>query len=209
VGGKQVAADRLWRVWELVQEIAARPGQTRHELARRFALSERQVQADLDVIREELGLAIVRHQGYRFRADQAAGSGLTLHDARVLADLVQCGIQSENIHPESLRSLARKLPSCFPVHLQPLVRCLFEGQCYTARALDQRLLASLLDALLEQRRVRLYLAGDRRRGTSLSVLPLAVLPRAGSWWLLARAHDGRRMALRREQIAGVTLAATD
>ena len=46
---KRLAAERFRRIWQLVEDIARAPGKSRKELAAQFALSERQVQADLNV----------------------------------------------------------------------------------------------------------------------------------------------------------------
>ena len=66
---KRLVAERFRRIWQLVEDIASNPGKSRKELANQFALSERQVQADLNVIRREMGLPLVRRQGYRFLID--------------------------------------------------------------------------------------------------------------------------------------------
>ena len=49
--GRRLAAERFRRIWQLVEEIAGEPGLSRKQLAARHALSERQIQADLNVIR--------------------------------------------------------------------------------------------------------------------------------------------------------------
>ena len=67
---KRLVAERFRRIWQLVEDIAREPGKSRKELAGEFSLSERQVQADLNVIRREMGLPLVRRQGYRFVTDQ-------------------------------------------------------------------------------------------------------------------------------------------
>ena len=53
-------ADRIRRVWRIVEDIAQEPGKGRKQLADKFALSERQVQADLNLIRAELRLRGLR-----------------------------------------------------------------------------------------------------------------------------------------------------
>ena len=61
---RRLVAERFRRIWQLVEDIASQPGKSRKELASQFALSERQVQADLNVIRREMNLPLVRKQGY-------------------------------------------------------------------------------------------------------------------------------------------------
>ena len=57
---KRLVAERFRRIWQLVEDIASHPGKSRKELATQFSLSERQVQADLNVVRREMGLPLVR-----------------------------------------------------------------------------------------------------------------------------------------------------
>jgi hypothetical protein len=59
---KRLVADRFRRIWHIVQDIAETPGKSRKELADKFHLSERQVQADLNIIRTEMHLPLVRRQ---------------------------------------------------------------------------------------------------------------------------------------------------
>ena len=66
---KRLVAERFRRIWQLVEDIASEPGKSRKELAGQYSLSERQVQADLNVIRREMNLPLVRRQGYRFVTD--------------------------------------------------------------------------------------------------------------------------------------------
>lgn len=71
-GRQRLVADRFRRVWALAEEIAANPGQTRRELADRFYVSERQIQADLNIIRADLRLPLVRRQAYRYADEGGA-----------------------------------------------------------------------------------------------------------------------------------------
>src|SRR3982751_5978745 len=89
---KRLAAERFRRIWQLVEDIASQPGKSRKELAAQFALSERQVQADLNVIRREMGLPLVRRQGYRFLTDtQDTGPQFSLAEAQLLLMLLRRG----------------------------------------------------------------------------------------------------------------------
>ena len=51
-------ADRFQRIWSIVERIDQMPGLGRRQLSEEFALSERQLQADLEVIRVEMGLPL-------------------------------------------------------------------------------------------------------------------------------------------------------
>src|SRR5438067_643959 len=87
---KRLAAERFRRIWQLVEDIARAPGKSRKELATQFALSERQVQADLNVIRREMGLPLVRRQGYRFLTDgHDNGPAFSLAEAQLLLMLLR------------------------------------------------------------------------------------------------------------------------
>src|SRR5258708_15679767 len=86
---RRLVAERFRRIWQLVEEIAAHAGKSRKELATQFALSERQVQADLNVIRREMNLPLVRKQGYRFLTDaQDMGPQFSLAEAQLLLMLL-------------------------------------------------------------------------------------------------------------------------
>src|SRR6202158_5263448 len=86
---KRLVAERFRRIWQLVEDIAGQPGKSRKELAGQFSLSERQVQADLNVIRREMGLPLVRKQGYRFVTDpQDAAPQLSLVEALLVLMLL-------------------------------------------------------------------------------------------------------------------------
>ena len=83
---KRLVPERFRRIWQLVEDIARSPGKSRKELAAQFALSERQVQADLNVIRREMGLPLVRRHGYRFLTDgQDGGPPFSLAEAQLHA----------------------------------------------------------------------------------------------------------------------------
>ena len=102
--------------------IAAQPGCSRGQLAQHFALSERQLQADLNVIRLEMGLPLVRRQGYRFLDHGGQGPPpLGLADAEMLGLALRQAAASGTIAPAAMRSLTDKLPALFPCHLRPFL----------------------------------------------------------------------------------------
>ena len=83
---KRLVAERFRRIWQLVEDIASDPGKSRKEFANQFALSERQVQADLNVIRREMDLPLVRRQGYRFLIESPERSAVLAGRSPVAAD---------------------------------------------------------------------------------------------------------------------------
>ena len=88
-------ADRFQRIWEVVEYIAREPGQSRKQLAERFSLSERQVQADLNVIRTEMRLPLVRRHGYRFVNEEGGPTGvLKMQEAQASSSFSCVGLRS-------------------------------------------------------------------------------------------------------------------
>src|SRR5437764_9753086 len=111
---KRLVAERFRRIWQLVEDIACSPGKSRKELAGQFSLSERQVQADLNVIRREMGLPLVRRQGYRFLTDaQEAGPQFSLAEAQLLLMLLRRAAHDSSLPVDRLTSLLVKLPYLF------------------------------------------------------------------------------------------------
>src|SRR5438034_10288818 len=87
---RRLVAERFRRIWQLVEDVASHPGKSRKELAAQFALSERQVQADLNVVRREMNLPLVRRQGYRFDTSTTdCGPQFTLAEAQLLLMLLR------------------------------------------------------------------------------------------------------------------------
>src|SRR2546425_10016764 len=112
---KRLAAERFRRIWQLVEDIASQPGKSRKELASQFSLSERQVQADLNVIRREMGLPLVRRQGYRFLTDaQEAGPQFSLAEAQLLLMLLRRAAPGPDPPGRRLQALMGKLPHPVP-----------------------------------------------------------------------------------------------
>src|ERR671922_162925 len=103
---KRLVAERFRRIWQLVEDIASPPGKSRKELASQFALSERQVQADLNVIRREMNLPLVRRQGYRFLTDaQDTGPQFSLAEAQLLLMLLRRGGRPPRLPGGRLRAM--------------------------------------------------------------------------------------------------------
>src|SRR5205823_216462 len=160
---KRLVAERFRRIWQLVEDVASTPGKSRKELATQFSLSERQVQADLNVIRREMNLPLVRRQGYRFLTDaQDAGPQFSLSEAQLLLMLLRRAAHDPSMPVDRLRSLMVKLPYLFPLHLRPLVAKTLEAANASDRGgRQQEIFAALADALLRKSYVKLhYPAGD-------------------------------------------------
>src|SRR5712692_8990765 len=150
---RRLVAERFRRIWQLVEDIACQPGKSRKELAGQFSLSERQVQADLNVIRREMGLPLVRRQGYRFLTDaQETGPQFSLAEAQLLLMLLRRATNDPSLPVERLKSLMVKLPYLFPLHLRPLVaKTLQAANASSERGGRQHeMFAALAEALLRK-----------------------------------------------------------
>ncbi len=204
-----MAIDRLSRIWAIIEYIAENPGTSRRKLAERYALSERQVQEDLRVIREELRFPLVRHKGYRF----SAGRDLLLLDftfseARALISALRLAALDRAMPQEALRSLLSKLPAVFPLHLQPLIRKSLESLGNPEPAIEERVFLVLTEALFEKRPVRLHLSAKTGGPAPDPVVePHLLMPYLGAWYLVGRCRQKRRvMMFKVENIEAVTLA---
>ncbi|MCL5736461.1 MAG: WYL domain-containing protein [Actinobacteria bacterium] len=205
----QLAIDRLSRIWAIIEHIAENPGTSRRRLAERYALSERQVQEDLRVIREELRFPLVRHKGYRFSAGRDhVVLDFTFSEARALISALRLAALDRAVPQESLRSLLSKLPAVFPLHLQPLIRKSLESLGNPEPAIEERVFLALTEALFEKRPVRLHLSA-RAGGLAPDpiVEPHLLMPYLGSWYLVGRCRQKKRvMMFKVESIEAVTLA---
>jgi len=208
---KRLAAERFRRIWQLVEDIARAPGKSRKELAAQLALSERQVQADLNVIRREMGLPLVRRQGYRFLTDAADnGPAFTLAEAQLLLMLLRKAGNDPTLPVDRLRSLMVKLPYLFPLHLRPLVAKTLEAASASDRgSRQQEIFAALAEALLHKTYVKLhYPIGDPASSIQEPiVLPEVLFPYLNSWHLIGTCRQRNRiMVFDLDNVVAVTAA---
>jgi predicted DNA-binding transcriptional regulator YafY len=209
---KRLVAERFRRIWQLVEDVACHPGKSRKELAAQFSLSERQVQADLNVIRREMGLPLVRRQGYRFLIDtQDVGPQFTLAEAQLLLMLLRRAAHDPSLPVDRLRSLMVKLPYLFPLHLRPLVAKTLEAANQSDRGgRQQEIFAALAEALLRKSYVRLhYPAGDPISSIQEPVVqPEVLFPYCKSWHVIGTCRQrGRMMVFDLDNVVAVTAAA--
>jgi predicted DNA-binding transcriptional regulator YafY len=208
---KRLVAERFRRIWQLVEDIACQPGKSRKELANEFSLSERQVQADLNVIRREMGLPLVRRQGYRFVPDSPdSGPQFSLAEAQLLLMLLQRAANDPTLPVDRMRSLMIKLPFLFPLHLRPLVSKTLE----TANSSDlggrqQEIFSVLAEALLKRSYVKLhYPAGDPISSIQEPIIqPEVLFPYCKSWHVIGTCRQrGRMMVFDLDTVVRVTAA---
>src|ERR687884_639748 len=207
---RRLAAERFRRIWQLVEDIAQCPGKSRKQLATEFALSERQVQADLNVIRREMGLPLVRRQGYRFAGDgQDSGPPFSLAEAQLLLLLLRQASRDHPLPGDRLRSLMVKLPYLFPLHLRPLVTKTLEAASSERVGRQPEIFAALAEALLRKSYVKLhYPAGDPVSSIQEPIVqPEVLFPYLKSWHLIGTCRQrGRVMVFDLDTVVAVTQA---
>jgi predicted DNA-binding transcriptional regulator YafY len=194
---KRLVADRFKRIWSVVEFISDTPGLTRKELADRFALSERQLQSDLNVIRDEMGLPLTRLHGYRFASgppSDRAVKDLTLRDLHTLFLVVHRAAQDPAIPKDAFADVVAKLPNAFPPPLQPLVRKTLSAYSGDEFGPTPEVYAYLADALVRRRPVKLNYPPRNVVGylTEPIVDPEILLPHKSSWYLIGRCHQRKR-----------------
>jgi predicted DNA-binding transcriptional regulator YafY len=210
---KRLVADRFRRIWHIVEDIAETPGKSRRELADKFHLSERQVQADLNIIRSDMRLPLVRRQGYRFISEGAPGAGegcFDLREAQLLVMILRQATRDRAIPGDRLQSLMKKLPSMFPAHLQPLVQRTLEAVISPRSGQQQQVFAALADGLLRGIYVRLhYPPGDTSSPLpEPTVRPELLLPYLNSWYLIGECRQrNRTMMFNIDAVTAVTVSA--
>jgi predicted DNA-binding transcriptional regulator YafY len=205
----QLAVDRLSRIWAIIEHIAEHPGTSRRKLAGTYALSERQVQEDLRVIREELCFPLVRRHGYRFSGEGAQTTlNFSFSEARALISALRTAALDRNSHQEPLRSLLGKLPVIFPIHLQPLIRKSLESLGSYDKVAEDKVFLVLTEALFEKLPVKLHLSTKAASSLPNPVVePQLLMPYMGSWYLVGHCRQRKRvMMFKVENIDAVTLA---
>jgi predicted DNA-binding transcriptional regulator YafY len=184
--------DRFQRIWAIVERIDREPGLDRRQLAEEFALSERQLQADLLVVKDDMGLPLERRRGYRF-APTANGSGgdLDLTDAVLLARLART-VDPDSELTQQLGTLLPRLVGAFPARLQPFARAVLSTAEDGYHAPD--ILVALVEALLARQvaRIRLATKGPTIAYEELTVAPQLLIPFDDSWYLLGYCHERQR-----------------
>ena len=193
---KRIVAERFRRIWQLVEDIASTPGKSRKELATQFSLSERQVQADLNVIRREMNLPLVRRQGYRFLTDtEEVGPQFSMEEAQLLLMLLRRAAHDPLLPNERLRSLMMKLPFLFPLHLRPLVAKTLASTAERGGGRQQEIFGALAEALLRKSYVKLhYPAGDPVSAIQEPIVqPEVLFPYCQGWHLIGRCRQRDRV----------------
>jgi predicted DNA-binding transcriptional regulator YafY len=193
---KRLVADRLRRMWAVVEYVAAHPGCSRRALADHFAIAERTLQADLNCIRAEMGLPLVRRGGYRFLAGEPSGApSFGLSDAYLLGEALERLAYDNPGQAAAVRAVAGKLPGLVPAHLQPLLRrALARGGGMRAPRNGDDVCAVI--ALAQRRqaavRVRYLPAGEGQFPVDVVIAPELVVPYQDDWCLIGECQQTRK-----------------
>ncbi len=207
---RRLAPERFRRIWQVVEDIAREPGKSRKQLASQYRLSERQVQADLNVIRRDMGLPLARRHGYRFLGEDAgAGPTFSLAEAQLLLMLLRKASRDPSLPMERLTALMLKLPYLFPLHLRPLVAKTLEAASAERSSHQQEIFAALADALLRKAYVKLhYPSGYPESAIQEPVVqPEVLFPYLNAWHLIGPCRQrGRTMVFDLTSVVAVTQA---
>jgi predicted DNA-binding transcriptional regulator YafY len=191
-------ADRFRRIWHIAQDIADHPGQSRRELADKFHLSERQVQADLNIIRCDMRLPLIRRQGYRFmdEAPPANDGALTLQEAQLLVSIISRARGDRLIPSGRLDSLVAKLPSLFPPHIAPLAAQTLRAALAGRRGATDGF-TTLADAMLRGSLAKLHYGEvlTERLGQETVIRPELLIPYLGHWYVIGEIHGRARQVM--------------
>jgi len=194
---KRLVPDRFKRIWAIADFIAGQPGATRSQLAEAFALSERQIQADLNVMRDDLGLPILRREGYRFAGGGNESAEMGVRDVATLAAIMQRAWQEPTPARDQLLELARRLPTAFPAHLRALATKAIEPPEATSGGPAADVFLALLDAVVEGRAVRVHYraARDLVAGDEAIIEPQILMPYRDSWYLIGQTPQRQRLVM--------------
>lgn len=198
---KNLAADRFRRVWHMVEDIAREPGKSRRDLASKYSLSERQIQSDLELIRQEMRLPLIRRQGYRFETDtRIPPPSLSFRETQLMVLAVRQLGRERGVQRKELADLLAKLPGLFPPHLRPLADRLLEPVTSPDGGVGiQRddIFAALSEAAVRKALVRLHY--DPGVPTAVIPDPIVraelIVPVDGSWYIIGHWLQKKRLSM--------------
>lgn len=185
---------RTSRILEIVQLVAAKPREYRRpDLAKRFEISERMVQKDLEVIRHGLKLSLMRDtDGYYFEwLPHLPTTAYSFSEALALLIAARAAQAVPGANSAELAAAIARLESIFPDEFRPLVREAAEKLPRRAvRAHRQDMLVVVHRALIERRQIKIVYATGSRDGevSERIVEPYHIMPYGRSWHLIALDH---------------------
>ncbi len=202
--GRMEELRRTARVLDLIQQIAIAPHRwQRSSLARKYEVSERQIQKDLTLIREGLRLELSHDaEGYFFeQLPRLPTTNYTFSEALALLLAARAAQAIPGINSAELAAAIGRLESLFPPDMADLLRQTADRLPKSASAPHrQEMLGLLWRALAEHRQVCItYATASRNAELSERVIePYHLLPYVRSWQVIA--YDHRRKAVREFKI---------
>ncbi len=187
---------RTARILELVQLVATRPRHYRRaDLAKRFEISERMIQKDLEIIRHGLKLGLCNDgDGYYFdHLPCLPTTAYSFSEALALLAAARAAQAIPGVNSAELAAAIARLESLFPPEVGRLAREATDTLPRRAvKAHRQTMLALLHRALAERRQVRMAYATGSRAGQVAEriVEPYHIMAYGRSWHLIA--YDHRR-----------------
>ncbi len=193
---RRLIPDRFKRIWALAEYVTAHPGVTRSALAQRFTVSERQLQADLTVMRRDLGLPLSRSHGYRIGSGSSDASVLTMRDIHTLYVVMDRASRDSSIRAEDVLSTASRIVDAFPAYLQRLARATLPSESETL-GLTPALAAGLIGAIMKKDAVKLRFASSPSAGYPIEAVmtPEILLPYRETWYLIGRSGRQQRLVM--------------
>jgi predicted DNA-binding transcriptional regulator YafY len=185
---------RVARVLDIIWRISARPRYwTRARLAEQFEVSQRTIQADLDIVRNRLmfGLKTERGKGYYFESlPQLPAVNYSVPEAMALILAAEAGRHLDGISEQDLASAIARLESVFPGELGRMVRKRAERESATELTHRQRMVQTCMSASISRQRLHIEYTTASRGGveTRRDVDPYAVIPYQRAWHMVGYCH---------------------
>jgi predicted DNA-binding transcriptional regulator YafY len=182
---------RTSRILELAQLISAQPRHwLRKDLARRFDVSERMIQKDLDILRNGLKLSLAHTaEGYYFdEMPRLPTLQYSFNEALALFLAVQAGSQIQGVVSADLAAAMARLEALFPAEIRPLLRAPVRTGAGQSQGQHRGQMLVLLNLAMSQGRKLSIDYETRSRGGEVSqrtVRPYALLPYVRSWQMVA------------------------
>jgi predicted DNA-binding transcriptional regulator YafY len=182
---------RTSRILEIVLMIASAPRRyLRKHLAERFAVSERMITKDLEIIRHGLKLPLGRTaEGYFFeKTPNLPALQYNFSEALSLLIAVQAALQVSGAASAELAVAMARLETLFPQEFAPRLRQMRNPPPVTAQRKHRQQMLSLLNrALLYRYKVRIIYETRSRAGaiSERIIHPYQIMPYVRSWQLIA------------------------
>ncbi len=198
------------RLFALIQEIEARPGQTAKRLAARFDVSERTIQRDVDERLPSLGVVVANRNGYRFEHKPFL-KPLRLNRNEVMALILAQQVAEQHLDQEvtdalrlSVDKIRREFCAQDRITAQKVEeRTIVDPGPATASDLLQTTMSSLSEAVTRQQEVSFdYQGRDDDDTERRFVEPLGLFFKQGRWYLYS--FDQNRQDFRTFRLGRMT-----